>query len=152
MGIDIIPQEGISITDGAHTGVLTDIKEEVRGEGKYTYIDVYVSVDGIKKQGGGPITIKDGMPKQITKGSKLGKTLKRFGLSDEMLEKAIRQEIPIDITLFLKKGMKVQYIVMGDEKGDRTYARIVEGSLKPLAVASQQGAAPSMIDQAFVVN
>ena len=86
MGIDVIPTEAISIPDGQHTGKIQEVKEEVRGEGKYVYVDVYVTVDGINKTDGTPVVIKDGMSKHLSKGSKLGKTCMRFGLSDEQIE------------------------------------------------------------------
>lgn len=131
MGIDVIPTEAISVPEGVHTGKIQEVKEEVRGEGKYVYVDVYVTVDGLEKNDGSPVAIKDGMSKHLSSGSKLGKTCMRFGLTEEQLKKAIGEEIPIDITNFLKKDRPVRYMVQNEEKDGKTYARIVEGSLKP---------------------
>jgi hypothetical protein len=129
MGIDVIPTEAISVPDGAYTGKIFDVKEETRGEGKYIYVDVYVTVNGINKADGDAVTIKDGMSKHLSKGSKLGKTCMRFGLSEQDLDKSVKEQIPIDVT----------YIVMNETSNDgKTYARIVDGSLKPTDQPAQQ--------------
>ena len=54
----------------------------------------------------------------------------RFGLSVEQLEKATKEGIPVDVTNFLKKDTPAQYLVMNETKDGKTYARIVDGSLK----------------------
>jgi hypothetical protein len=130
MGIDVIPTEAVSVPDGQHTGRIFAVKKEVRGEGKYTYIDVYVTVDGLTKSDGSPVVIKDGMSKHLSINSKLGKTCMRFGLSEEDLDKATKEGIPLDVTNFLRLDTPVQYMVLTETKDGKTYARIVDGSLK----------------------
>lgn len=148
MGIDVIPTEAISIPDGEHTGKVQELKEEIRGEGKYTYIDVYITVDGLNKNDGSPVVIKDGMSKHLSKGSKLGKACMRFGLSEEDLDKGIKEEIPIDVTKFLQKDKAVRYMVLNETKEGKTYARVVDGSLKPKEPAEEPFKTPAEPEKA----
>jgi len=160
MGIDIIPSETISVPDGVQNGTIKKVEKVQRGpNNEYTYIDVHVTVDGLNRNDGSPVTIKDGMSDFLSKNSKLGKTCMRFGLSEENMDKATKEKIPVDITKFITEGKRVTYIVMNETKNGKTYARVVDSSLKPLEQEPQaqetkkespQGdPAPSKIDEAF---
>lgn len=64
---------------------------DFRDEGKYVYIDVYVTDDSLKKGDGSPVLIKEGSPKNLFRESKLGKLRLRFGLPESDLDKSVQE-------------------------------------------------------------
>ncbi len=106
----------ISIADGLHTGVIEKI--EYRTD-PYNYTDVIVKVDGEE------FTLKWGAPTYLSEGSKLFITLKVFDPSLKVGDKVDPESI--------LKDKKVSFMTLTEAKGDKKYARIVDGSLKPVA-------------------
>ena len=65
----LVVKEVIHIPDGKHTGHITNMIREVRGD--YDYIDIYVELDDMD----GEISIKTGFPAGISEKSTFGKFL-----------------------------------------------------------------------------
>ncbi len=105
----------ISIDDGAHTGVVE--KVEFRTD-PYSYTDVIVKVD--EKD----FSLKWGAPTYLSEGSKLFRALLLFKPDLKVGDKVDPE------TVF--KGQKVSFMTLTEKKGDKEYARIVDGSLKPV--------------------
>jgi len=127
MPILVKGRESISIPEGKHTGKIQQVTKEVRGKEGYEYLDVYVTVDGVKNSKGEEVTIKYGCPFDLTPNTKLGKLLMNFGVTRKQIESGEE----IDIEEILKKGTPVSFMTI-DEKTDRgVFARIVDDSLKP---------------------
>ena len=127
MPIVIKGRESVSIPEGKHAGKISDVKQEARGKEGYEYLDVHVTVEGVKNSKGEDVTIKYGCPFDLTPNTKLGKLLMLFGVAKNSIEK----EEEIDIEEHLKKGAEVEFMTI-DEKSDRgKFARIVDDSLKP---------------------
>lgn len=113
MELEVKPK--ISIEDGSHTGVIEAI--EYRDD-PYKYTDVIVKVDGKE------FTLKWGAPTYLSEGSKLFRALLLFKTDLKVGDK-------VDPEVILK-GQKVSFMTLTEKKGDKEYARIVDGSLKPL--------------------
>ena len=117
MTIELEVRKALEIPEGMHKGGITRIEERTE---PYHYIDIYVSCDDFA---GGELKL--GCPARLSDKTKLGKTLANF----MDLSKLIGQKVNLEDTLI---GVRVQYITMNEVKGENTYARIVDGSLKPL--------------------
>ena len=102
------------VKDGAHQGVIQSI--EYRTE-PYKYTDVLISI-------GEDIVLKYGCPSVVSNDSKLGKLLKAFGATLKPGEKVEDKKYLI--------GKKCVLMTLTEEKGDKKYSRIVDGSVKPL--------------------
>lgn len=132
MPIEVPVKESIAIEEGKHTGEITDVKQETRGDEGYTYIDVHVTVDDLKKKDGKPVTIKAGHPATISLKSGLGKLIQDFGCTEDEIREAIEKEENIDIEKFIKKGMPVTYMTKNEKSKDGgLFAVIVDGTLRP---------------------
>ena len=86
-------------------------------------------MEDVRDSNGKAITIKDGCPLSISTKSKLGKTLLRFGCSEEQIEENYGKEMETDE--FLKTGTKVTLMTVNEKADKGTFARVVDGSLKP---------------------
>lgn len=131
-------RESISIPEGKHRGKITNIEQRVSKKEGYEYLDVHVSVDGLKNAKGELVSIKYGAPFDVTNidcctvatfigNTKLGKLLMKFGVTEEQ----IKSGESIDVEKFLKKGRDVQFMTKDEETDRGTFARIVEDTLKP---------------------
>ena len=120
---ELICKESISIPEGVHTGVIQVVEDRTTPQG-FLYTDIYVSVDNLKDSNDKPFTIKYGCPTNLSEVSKLGKLLSNFV--------EVKPKEKYDPKTILE-DKKVTYMTM-EEKGTdgNTYAKIVEGSLKPI--------------------
>lgn len=119
--MELVVKPTISIADGLHTGVIEKI--EYRTD-PYSYTDVIVKVDGED------FTLKWGAPTYLSEGSKLFITLKVF-------DPALKVGDSVDPEYVLK-GKKVSFMTLTETKGDKKYAKIVDGSLKPVVESVDQ--------------
>lgn len=105
-------KESIALEDGKHEGVISKI--EYRTE-PYEYTDIFIkdSVTGYE--------LKYGCPSVISAKSKLGKLIRQF----QEIEKG--QKINPEKVLLEKE---VFFMTMQEQKGDNTYTRVVDGSVK----------------------
>lgn len=113
--MELVPKKGINLEEGKYSGVVSRI--EYRTE-PYKYTDVYIEVVG--KEG---IELKYGCPTSEGMDSKLMKLLAKFT--------EIKEGQAVDPEKVLI-GQQVSFVVVDEDKGDRTYAKIAEGSIKPL--------------------
>ena len=112
--MELVPKESISLEDGKHAGKVSKI--EYREE-PYKYTDVFVKPDGFDFE------LKYGCPTNDGIGGKLMKLLAKFTKIE-----AGKMVDPEKVLL----AQDVSFMSMQEEKGDKTFVRIVEGSLKPL--------------------
>lgn len=128
MPLDIPVKESIKIPEGKHTGTIS--KLALRTD-PYEYVDVWVALDDVKDSKGNSVEIKEGCPASITKNSKLGKLLNRFGMSGAELKEAHGKNV--DIEQWLKTGTAVKLMTVNkpDERTGFEFARVEEDSLKP---------------------
>lgn len=119
-GIVLTGEEAKNIPDGAHEGTITDVKQESRGQGKdkYSYVDLYIRLDGIED-----IEMRDGYPAKLTDKTGLGQLLMRFGHKVEIGK-------PLDISGALK-GKRIKCLTQEETTDRGTFARIVRGSVSP---------------------
>lgn len=113
MELEVKPK--IQIEDGSHTGIIETI--EYRTD-PYNYTDVIVKVD--KKD----FTLKWGAPTYLSEGSKLFKALLYFKPDLKVGDKVDPETI--------LKGQKVSFMTITEKTSKGDFARIVDGSLKPL--------------------
>lgn len=107
-------RERIVLEDGRHEGTITRI--EYRTE-PYKYTDLFIKEE--KSQ----LELKYGCPSNVSMDSKFGKLLGKF------IE--LKPKMKIDPEKVLV-GKEVVFMTMQEEGSDnKTYTRIVEGSLKP---------------------
>jgi hypothetical protein len=126
MPLEIEGKESVKIPDGVHEGTISDLKKDIRGEYGYEYLDIYIELKDVKDSKGNHVKIKDGMPFNLTPNTKLGKTTMRFGTT----EKRIASGEKLDLEqVFLGREVTFQTLEETTDKG--TFARVVDGSLKP---------------------
>lgn len=117
-----IVQKKVSIPDGTHKGKISRVEE--RSE-PYKYIDVYIEMESPKD-----FEIKYGCPDYLSETSKLGKLLKKFT--------EIKEDNKIDIEKILV-GKQVSFMTLTESTEKGEFARIVDGSIKPLIAEQGQG-------------
>ena len=83
-------------------------------------MDIFVQLEGVKAE------LKYSCPADITVNTKLGKTLMNFGVSEDEIESG--EELDVEAKL---KGKKVTCLTQNEVSPRGTFARIVDGSLKP---------------------
>lgn len=111
-------EKTIRIEDGVHEGLITKVEYRTK---PYTYTDVFVET----QTSGGKVELRYGCPTKLTKETKLGKLLLGFGAGLKIGEK-------VDPESYLV-GKKVKFQTINEMvEGKGTFARIVEGSLKPI--------------------
>jgi len=125
MPIEITGRESIKVEDGKHFGKIA--KVESRDVKDFTYLDTYIELDDVKNSKGEAVSIKYGCPLDLTVNTKLGKLLMAFGVSKEQ----IASGESIDIEQILKVGTEVQLMTQEETSDRGTFARVVDGSLKP---------------------
>jgi hypothetical protein len=103
-----------AINDGVHTGEI--IKISYRDD-PYEYVDFFIKVDNKD------ITLKYGAPSNLTAQTKLGKLVLRF------VNLEVGQKIDLEKLLI---GKKVSFQTISETNKDGTFARIVDGSIKPI--------------------
>ncbi len=113
MQLEVKPK--IQIEDGSHTGVIETV--EYRTD-PYNYTDVIVKVDGKE------FTLKWGAPTYLSEGSKLFKALLLFKPDLKVGDKVDPETI--------LKDQKVSFMTLTEKTVKGEFARIVDGSLKPL--------------------
>jgi len=112
MAIELEVKEIKTIEEGKHTGKITRIEERTE---PYHYIDIFIELEN-------GIELKYGCPASISTQSKLGKTLNQF------TELEPGEKINIEKTLV---GKKVTFMTINETTDRGTFARIVDGSIKP---------------------
>ena len=119
----IVVKDVIKISDGAHSGIISHVVREARGEeGQYVYIDVYVTTQDDNDK---DVDIKAGFPFYLSEGSGLGALLKKAGMNivaDAEIKKS-------DIYKALK-GRKVVFQTFTEETSKGTFSRILEKTIK----------------------
>ncbi len=113
MELEVKPK--IQIEDGSHTGIIETIKYRTD---PYNYTDVIVKVD--EKD----FTLKWGAPTYLSEGSKLFKALLLFKPDLKVGDKVDPETI--------LKGQKVSFMTLTEKTAKGEFARIVDGSLKPV--------------------
>lgn len=117
MKIELDVKETFEIPEGKHTGKIVDVQQR---EEPYHYVDLIIAVNGLDK-----VTLKYGAPANLSVKSKLGKLVEKFS------GKELTPKEKIDITgLFMHK--KVEFVTVNEETERGTFARIADGSLKPI--------------------
>jgi hypothetical protein len=103
-----------SLNDGVHFGEIVKISYR---DDPFDYTDIYISVDGTD------ITLKYGAPSNLTSQTKLGKLVLRF------VNLEVGQKIDLEKLLV---GKKISFQTISETNKDGTFARIVDGSIKPV--------------------
>ncbi|MHA1835288.1 MAG: hypothetical protein ACTSV7_15035 [Candidatus Baldrarchaeia archaeon] len=111
------------ISEGKHTGTITRLeRREVEVKGKqFEYLDVYIELDdseGTELKYGCPL------PDKLTRNNKLGKLVLQFRPDLELGEEVDLEKLLV--------GKRVSFMVMNEESDKGTFARIVDGSIKPI--------------------
>jgi|TARA_Y100000296_G_scaffold75133_1_gene94459 hypothetical protein len=106
-------QEVKSIEDGAHEGIIDDVRYRTE---PYEYTDLVIKFEGGK-------TMTVGYPTMLSPVSKLGMMLQSFGV-----ELVFGEEIDIG-ELLIGKGVK--FVTMTENKPNGKFAKIVRESVKP---------------------
>lgn len=127
MGRTFPVKDFVPIEDGNHKGVILRIEYRDVSEGnKYDYVDFIISLEN-------GMEIKYGCPQSISTASKFGKLIELFGGKLVAGQDITEEEI---FKLFV--GRAVKYMTMTEvvmdskTRQNREYARIVDGSLKPI--------------------
>ena len=104
----------IEVADGLHLGTIS--KVEYRTE-PYSYTDVFIKLDGEE------VELKYGSPSNVGTNTKLGKLLLAF----EPVEVGTKVD-PEKILI----GRRVSFQTLNETNAKGTFARIIEGSIKPV--------------------
>ena len=104
----------IIIEDGIHEGAIIGVEYR---EKPYKYTDIVIEFDEGKN------TLKAGYPTFVMEESKLGLLMKRFGI-------LISEGTEVDPDELI--GKKCTFLTLNEKKGDKTYAKIVQDSVKAL--------------------
>lgn len=114
----MIVEESRTVPDGNHTGVITKVVSETRGEEGFRYVDIHVSDD----ESG--VAIKVGYPaSRVTPETDLGQLLARFGASV-----VVGQAVNFGVL----KG-RVSFVTDTEKTKNGKFARVLRESLRPLA-------------------
>ena len=108
-------------------------REISKGSKTYEYLDLYIELSDVFNVDASPVRIKDGMPFSLSVKTKLGKTVMRFGVTEQQI--ASRERIDLEKVLM---GKIVTLQTIEEETDAGTFARVVEGSLKPQNDSSAQ--------------
>lgn len=113
-------KETIVVPVGEHKGVIKEIKtkEVVYGDERFTYLQIYVTVDGVKKADGETLVIHLDCPFEISENNTLGKLLMKFGCTEDQIRDSVRLNKDIDVEQYIKVGTKVVYTT-DNEKGKK---------------------------------
>ena len=107
------------IEEGKHEGFIVDVKLR---EKPYAYIDIYLSVEEMKKEDGSPLTVKASYPANLVEGSYLDQALLR-------LEYQVSVGCEFDTDEL--KGIPVSYQTMNNESDDgKVYANVINKTVK----------------------
>ena len=112
-----------AIEDGLHQGTIEKIEYRNIMDSKdpnkvlYTYADIFIKEEKTEVQ------LKYGTPVRITEKTKLGKLLQNF------TELMIGHKIDPEKVLL---GKKVKFMTITERTPDGEFARIVDGSIKPI--------------------
>ena len=119
----ILVAEAIKISDGAHSGVISKVVREARGdEGQFVYLDCYVTT---KDDDNANVDIKMGFPFYLSEGSGLGKLLTKAGLKFKGGDKIKKSQIYATL-----KGRKLIFQTFTEETKKGTFSRIMEQTVK----------------------
>ena len=108
----------VEISDGVHQGEIVRVEYRVK---PYQYADVFVKITDAEAAG---VELKWGAPcGHLSPNTKLGKMLLKFG------------EIPFGDKVDPEKvlvGRKVSFQTLNETTADGIFARVVDGSIKPI--------------------
>ena len=121
MEFEIKPE--VSVLDGKHEGEITRVEYAKRGTPAYDYTDIFIKLDDCE------VELKYGCPSNVSPASKLGKVLAAF-------TKLVPKEM-VDPEKVLV-GRRVSLMTLNEVKDEGTFARVVDGSLKPLPDAVEE--------------
>jgi len=120
--MDIPVEKSLSIEDGLHEGEIVDLQQ--RDYGTYSYLDVVVTVDKLKKEDGNPITLKVGFPLPATDKSSLGKFLELVGF--ELVEGETIKNVEKKLI-----GINLSYQTVEQKgKDGNMYSNVMKESIK----------------------
>jgi hypothetical protein len=107
------------VPEGKHEGEIVEVQHRTTPQ-NYKYTDFVVVLSDLD----GSVSLKFGVPTNLTEGSKLFKLLKRFvpGLK-------VGDEVDIDETM---RYQKINFVTIQSESEKGTFTEVVEGSVKPL--------------------
>lgn len=111
----LVVKELKKLEDGKHVGTIMNVSYR---EEPFQYTDVFVQPDGVDFE------VKLGIPTRLSGETKLGKLLRKFGAD-------LRPGEEVDLESILLKR-RVEFMTVNEETENGCYARIVDGSLKPL--------------------
>lgn len=117
MPIELLVQKTLTVEEGKHEFEIVEIAERKE---PYHYIDVHYKLTDAG------VTIRDGYSASITENTKLGKLLKEFGVKME-----IDTMVNLESVLIGKKGT---LMTLNEKTEKGTFARVVEGSVRPSSV------------------
>lgn len=142
MALFVEGREAVKVPDGVHPGRITKVEKNIRGTVKqYEYIDIYIELSDIRNKEGELVELRESAPSNLTPNTKLGRILMNFGTTQEQI---ISNE-PIDIEAVLKdKTVTLQTLEETTDRG--TFAKVVDGSLKPLKAAGEKPVVNSSSD------
>ena len=100
------------IDDGKHQGRIVDV---IYREEPYKYTDIVIEFEGLN--------LKAGYPTKMMETSLLGELLKRFGMVVAVGMTADPDKL---------KGRMCEFITMTELKNNKSYAKIIPASVKPL--------------------
>lgn len=112
-------QERKEYAEGKHKGEITKVENVQRPPKNYKYTDIYVQPDDFE------VPIKYGCPTILSEGCKLFKLVDRFS------EKKLKVGDKIDPETVLV-GRKCEFVTVNEETGKGNFARIADGSLRPI--------------------
>jgi hypothetical protein len=116
-------KETVKINDGIHRGKIIDISPRITKEG-WKYLDFTIEIEDVSETE--KPKIRYSTSDKVREGSKLGALISNF----EPLEVNKKYDL---VTLFVARV--VTFITMQKKgKDNKSYAEIVEGSIKPLVV------------------
>ena len=112
----IAVKKAVTILDGEHEGVIINVRYRAR---PYEYVDLEIEL----RQGSDSVVLKAGYPQIISKNSKLGYLLIRFG--EELKEGS---EIDPDKVLI---GQKCKFKTFTEQKDTGKFAKVIPDSVRP---------------------
>ncbi len=115
--------EAIKISDGAHSGIISKVARDARGdEGQFVYLDIYITT---KDDNNNDIDLKAGFPYYVSENSGLGTVLKKAGMKIKGGSSIKKSDIYKAL-----KGRKVIFQTYTEETDKGTFSRIIGKTIK----------------------
>lgn len=135
MSLDIVKETATVVPDGSHEGEITNVmlRETDKGDEKYSYLCVEISMNDIKKQDDTPVRLEMSAPSRLTvtpegkPNSNLAHMLVGLGYVLENVNSINPDEMLAEL-----KGKKVSFMTLNETSERGTFARIIEKSVKVL--------------------